>query len=318
MQYYGVKLDNLFNIDELIMIHYFEYTQDFEFDGESHNFWEFVYVDNDSIMVTSDGVEKTVEVGEVIFHKPYEFHGLKAFKGTNPNLIIISFKCSDSAMNYFNGLHTKVGSTEKVLLHKILHETKLTFKNIIHQPVEIARMVRRENPVPGGEQLIKSYLEQFLIELYRFNAIEHEDGYDHTDLSFMLPQSKNAYISETLVLMNNKITSQLKVSEISQAIGIGRSRLQQLFYEEFGCGVLEYFNTLKTVAAKNMLRATSVNIDDISDKLAFSSAAYFSRCFKKTFGITPSQYRKSVYDATEGASDIIKLTKQVGGDSNKP
>ncbi len=309
MEYIGIKLNKFINIKELIMIHYFEYTQYFEFEGEKHDFWEFVYVDNDRIAVYSDGVEHIVEMGEVIFHKPNEFHGLKAFKGTNPNLIIISFKCTDKVMEHFNGLHIKVGSTEKVLLHKILHETKLTFKNVIHQPVEIVGMVRRENAMPGGEHLIISYLEQFLIEIYRYRVTEQNSSYDHANLSFMLPQSENQYIAETLVLLNNKITSKLKVEEISHAIGIGRSRLQQLFYEEFGCGVLDYFNTLKAVAAKNMLRSTNVNINDISDKLAFSSSAYFSRCFKRTFGITPSQYRKSVYDATEGASDISRLKK---------
>ncbi len=310
MQYTGVKLEKLLNIDELIMIHYFEYTQEIVFDGERHNFWEFVYVDNDSILIYSDGDERLVKSGEVIFHKPNEHHGLKALDGTNPNLIIISFVCKSEIMKHFNRLHTRVESAEKVLLHKILHETKLTFKNSIHEPVENALMIKRENAIPGGEQLIKLYLEQFLIGLYRYSLKDTNFTNVSGNLSFMLPQSKNPYISETLVLLNNSIAGRLKVAEISQAIGIGRSRLQQLFFEEFGCGVSEYFNMLKVVAAKNLLRSTSVDINEIADKLGFSSTAYFSRCFKKTFGITPSRYRKSVYDATEGASDLTRLKKQ--------
>ena len=45
MAYVGVQLENSISVDELFTVHYFEYMSDFSFAGESHDFWEFVYVD---------------------------------------------------------------------------------------------------------------------------------------------------------------------------------------------------------------------------------------------------------------------------------
>ena len=45
MSYTGVTLDELIQIKTLYSVHYFEYMSDFSFGGESHDFWEFIYVD---------------------------------------------------------------------------------------------------------------------------------------------------------------------------------------------------------------------------------------------------------------------------------
>ncbi len=311
MKYIATTLQNMITIDKLILVHYFEYSSKVEFRGERHNFWEMVYVDNGCVEVYADGVRHIVHSGEMIFHKPNEFHTIAAHDSTNPNLIIISFVADGNCIDFYNNLRVKVSTHQKVLLHKVLHETRLAFKNPIHSPGENAGMIRRENAPLGSEQLIKSYLEQFLIDVYREGQSGTEEFERGADLSFMLPQSENQYVAETLIFLNNNITSKLHIAQVCQEIGIGRSRLQQLFNDEFGCGVIDYFNKLKSVAAKNLLRSTTLNINTIADKLGFTSATYFSRHFKNTFGITPTQYRKAVYDATQNAKGLMGLNDTV-------
>ena len=43
MTYVKTKLQHSIDIDAIITLHYFEYMKNFEFKGESHNFWEFLY-----------------------------------------------------------------------------------------------------------------------------------------------------------------------------------------------------------------------------------------------------------------------------------
>lgn len=52
MAYYGVDLHNSITLGRIFSIHYFEYMSDFSFEGESHNFWEFVCVDKGEVDVT--------------------------------------------------------------------------------------------------------------------------------------------------------------------------------------------------------------------------------------------------------------------------
>ena len=51
MGYIGVQLEDSIHIDELYTVHYFEYMNNFSFAGESHNFWEFLYVDKGEVGV---------------------------------------------------------------------------------------------------------------------------------------------------------------------------------------------------------------------------------------------------------------------------
>ena len=54
MTYIKTKLKRSIDIDAIITLHYFEYMKNFEFKGESHNFWEFLYVDKGTIAVRAD------------------------------------------------------------------------------------------------------------------------------------------------------------------------------------------------------------------------------------------------------------------------
>ena len=56
MTYIETKLKREIVIDSIIMIHYFEYMRDFVFRGESHDFWEFMYVDKGSVIVQAENI----------------------------------------------------------------------------------------------------------------------------------------------------------------------------------------------------------------------------------------------------------------------
>ena len=49
MTYVKTTLQHSIDIDAIITLHYFEYMKNFEFKGESHNFWEFLYVDKGTV-----------------------------------------------------------------------------------------------------------------------------------------------------------------------------------------------------------------------------------------------------------------------------
>src|SRR5574344_1579727 len=101
MEYTGTDLTPCIVIDQLITIHYFEYTRDFIYKGESHDFWEFLYVDKGTIDVYDGSEWHTLSKGQMIFHQPMEFHALRANGRTAPSLIVISFVTVSPAMDLF-------------------------------------------------------------------------------------------------------------------------------------------------------------------------------------------------------------------------
>ena len=101
MAYQSVSLERELFIKSIYTIHYYEYQNDFYFDGERHDFWEFQCVDTGAAEVVTDNGCYTLSRGQVIFHRPNEFHTLKATGRTAPRVVVISFACDSPCMKFF-------------------------------------------------------------------------------------------------------------------------------------------------------------------------------------------------------------------------
>jgi hypothetical protein len=91
------------HVRKLYSVHYFQYMSDFSFPGESHNFWEFIYVDSGTVNVTAGRRHLTLNRGNILFHKPNEFHSVHANGVVSPSLVVVSFTCHSSCMSAFKG-----------------------------------------------------------------------------------------------------------------------------------------------------------------------------------------------------------------------
>ena len=66
MEYESIILKDEITVRKIYTIHYFEYMKNFEFSGETHDFWELQCVDKGEIKV----LDHILKAGQVIFHKP--------------------------------------------------------------------------------------------------------------------------------------------------------------------------------------------------------------------------------------------------------
>ncbi|MDL2256554.1 AraC family transcriptional regulator, partial [Parabacteroides sp. OttesenSCG-928-K15] len=78
----------------------------------------------------------------------------------------------------------------------------------------------------------------------------------------------------------------------SKQLGIGRTRLFSRIKDITGMTPNEYILHMKMAKATLLLKETTLTISEIAYQLGFSIPAYFSKCFKKQFGVTPADYRK--------------------------
>lgn len=303
MTYESIALTRELFIDRVISIHYFEYTSDFSFSGESHDFWEFLCVDKGTVNVLAGETPHTLFKGDIIFHKPGEFHNVNANGVIAPNLVVIGFECVSPAMDFFRDKILHIGPSEQKLLGAIIREASLAFSNRLDDPY-CEKLIRRENSPFACEQLIQMYLQQLLIQLFRTyhttvpSGIKPHDGFVLPSTGALPssdgPQSEAFLFSQLTAYLEDHIDCPLTIERICHDNLIGRSRLQKLFRNQAGCGVIDYFNDRKTDAARQMLRDGKQNISQISDALGYTSVHYFSRQFKKRTGMTPSEYASSI------------------------
>ena len=68
----------------------------------------------------------------------------------------------------------------------------------------------------------------------------------------------------------------------------------KVFKENTGKSPMEYYQHLKIIESKKLIREEKYSISEISDMLGYSSIHIFSRAFKKAVGFSPTAYKKSI------------------------
>ena len=289
-------LNNCITVDSLYTIHYFEYTNQFYFAGESHDFWEFIYVDKGSVDICMDDKQLTLRKGDIAFHKPNEFHKVSTYGHTAPNLVVISFESQSPLMDFFQCQILKTDAKERALLADMLIEARKIFSSPLNDPY-LNEMVKKENVPIGTEQLLKILLEQFLIHLLQ----RYSTGETQEQIS--ISQNTAEIFNRVTSYMEENIDKQLTIEQICWDNMIGRTKLQKIFHAEVGIGIIDYFSKLKISTAKHMIRDGKLNFSQISEQLGYSSIHYFSRQFKKITGMSPSEYASSVKSLLEKKQD---------------
>ena len=292
MAYKSVVLEDSITINRIISVHYFQYMSDFSFPGESHDFWELVCVDRGEIDALAGDRRLTLKKGNILFHKPNEFHNVLTNGKVSPSLVVIGFECHSPAIKSFEDQLMSVQDTEKELMAQIIVEARNTFSGRLDDPYQEELIFNSEPLTFGSAQLISHYLEQLMIHLYR------------RYFSYSLPVRSSRFLAEAssgndtynriVRYMEEHLGERMTIDRICRDNLVGRSQLQKLFRDTKGCGVIEFFSMMKIDTAKQMIRDNQLNFTQIADRLGYNSIHYFSRQFKQITTMTPSEYATSI------------------------
>ena len=285
--YVKTSIKSLVNITKIVTIHYYEFDSKFVFGGESHDFWEMVYVDGGRVKVKSGDEECVLSQGDIIFHAPNEFHSIRALD-SSPNFFVISFVCPSPAMECLVGYRTTLDRMLKPFISSIIKEAENSFVIPKNDP-SLRKLTKKENAALGGEQLVKNYLEELLILLMR--AIAKKES---ASLFPSKESMENHLVKATREFIEERVYENLRLSDICRALGYSKSYLSKLFREQTGESIAGFAVKTKIKKAKQLIREGNMNFSEISDKLSFDNPQYFSRVFKRETGVTPSAFMRSL------------------------
>ena len=309
MDYQGLALANEFQIDELFSLHYFEYMNSFYFPGESHPFWEFVCVDKGEVTIGAGDRSFVLTRGQIVFHRPDEFHWVRAGGKAAPNLIVISFSTGSPLMDFFSERILQITEQDRLLLARIISEARLFLEGRLDDPYQKV-LIPRKNAPAGSAQIIRTCLEQFLIGLFRRFGNEAGIPSPVQDHQAFVPDkttTENAddeLFSRLTEYLDRRLNGHVTIDRICSDNLISRSHLQKLFQAKCGAGVIEYFSRMKIEAAKQLIRNEQMNFTQIAETLGYSSIHYFSRQFRKLTGMSPSEYASSIKARSERTTGL--------------
>jgi AraC-like DNA-binding protein len=284
------RLKELFTISTIVTILHHDFSKNYVFPGEQHSFWEFIYAEKGEILITADKMEYLLKSGEMAFHKPDEFHSIKATGQSESSVIVVSFESRSSSMQFFNNKILFLDDHEKEILQQILCEGGMAFERMSKDP-PIMGMKRKSNVLPGTEQIIKLSIELLLLHIYR-----RRDSISRSERYTLRPQQifDKKIAEDIAAYLKKHILSSVTHDELGREFGISTSRIKKLFKAQTGKSVIEYYIDIKIQESRELIKKGELNFTQISEISGFKTIHYFSRIFKIKTGMTPSQYARTV------------------------
>ncbi|MFH1761074.1 MAG: helix-turn-helix transcriptional regulator, partial [bacterium] len=89
------------------------------------------------------------------------------------------------------------------------------------------------------------------------------------------------------------IDKSITVSDLAGYLNVSISKCYKLFKKNAGTSAVKYILEEKLETAKNLLETTELSVTEVQFKVGFNNAPYFSRTFKKRFGVSPGAFKKS-------------------------
>lgn len=110
-----------------------------------------------------------------------------------------------------------------------------------------------------------------------------------------LPYSNSAIIEPAVkYIHSNYYKENISISYLATLCGISEVHLRNTFTKKFALSPVRYINNLKLSRAKELLSSEFYTIGEVCFLSGYNDESYFSREFKKHFGITPSDFIKQI------------------------
>jgi len=268
-------------IESLYSIFKMKYKSNYIFNGEVHDFWEFLYVLDGDVQVSGDERVYAMTSGDIIFHKPMELHKFSIENEKGATLFISSFHMDGKIKDYFKNSVFTLNREQRRIISDLIHymETETDDYTCETEYQEFYRFLK-----PAETSQI--YLQRVLCYLYQLFLSLADNG--RTAHSISTPET--SLFKEAVRFMQANVTEQLTVRDIAKHCKISESGLKRTFTKFAGISVHKYFLSLKLNAAINLLQSGST-VAEVTDALNFSSQSYFSSAFKREMGIAPSKFK---------------------------
>ncbi len=267
----GLKAKNSLSISSLIT--FFRHIHNYFFHGESHNFYEVVFVLSGEVGITAGKNVFVLKAGEFTLHQPSEFHAIWEEGNSNPEIIVFSFSASS-----FPSVTDKIFT----LTSEALEELKENFE-YSRRIFGFRRNESFDHILPGMENeasIFTKKMEIFLSENLGKNA--------RFDSSY--PSQNSTLFANILSTMEKNISASLSVKEIARLCGVSIPTLEKTVYKFLGYGAITHYNILKLQRAHTML-ISGTSIKETALSLGYLNQNYFSARFKKYFGYPPSSVK---------------------------
>jgi transcriptional regulator GlxA family with amidase domain len=104
-------------------------------------------------------------------------------------------------------------------------------------------------------------------------------------------EARLAIFAEAVEILAKESSRPIRIDEVARRVATSPRQLQRVFAETAGLGFRSYLRRLRMSKAADFLTTTNVPVNVVARRVGYSDASQFSKAFKRTYGVSPSQSR---------------------------
>lgn len=268
-----------------------KYCWDGEFEYTVNNHWhqeiEIIYFEKGTFEYACDSNKYSVEAPALAFVNSGVMHGLKLEEGQKESALV--FDCRMLSYEWYD-------ESQSVIIEPLINQ-KIKLPPFIKPEDDIwdevldiykKTLATAEQDNVSANLRIKLYLAELLTLLYDNDyliAIEETKVADAYQLE---------NIQRAITYIKDNYDKKIKVSDVSNYVGMSEEYLCRYFKKKMGKTLTEYINEIRIDKASEKLKNTEDKIIDIAVQCGYDNISYFIKRFKRMKGISPLEYRKMV------------------------
>jgi AraC family transcriptional regulator of arabinose operon len=233
--------------------------------------YQILYVTSGKAHFWFDGVEEVVTSGHMVLYQPQEIQKYVYYVEDHPEVFWIHFTGYDvkNILNYHG-----ITLDKHVFYSGTLPDYKMLFRKIIRELQQCEY---------GYEDYIASLFNIILLLVSR-----QQQESEKTTTS--IPEE----IEAAVAYFNENYNTKVSVDDYAESLHISTNWFIRNFKLYMKISPAQYILSLRMVNAQSLLENTEYNIGEIAEIVGYDNPLYFSRVFKKEYGVSPAQYRKNL------------------------
>ncbi len=265
----GYHVQTNLRVERLYTFFYQEKERGFVFAGEAHPALELTYVDQGSLHSVAEGQDLLLEQGDMVLYGPGQWHMQYSDIGVAPRFVTVSFDISGGDLSTLSNRKFQSPQRAATILKQMLQE--------------------QERMDDYSNDMILCLLNLLLLTLQR----EAGGPTERLKTAHAL-HAENEIIRKAQQYISAHVREKMSVPMVAKNVDVSPSYLTALFHKNLQISPGEYIRRVKLQESKQMIRENNMNFTEIAAALQYSTVHHFSRQFKEKFGITPTEYAKSV------------------------
>ncbi len=238
------------------------FRRNYDFAGETHPFYELVYVVSGTVGITAGRDIYTLHSGQMLLHPPEEFHRIRAEDESEPHVLNLSFWAA--AMPFQSGRVFQLNGEEQQSLLRLCAEVQRGLKNTDRSLL--------------NEQRLR--LELWLLGVLGRGGADVAPSADSNALRY----------AAIVNLLREHLREPLTAQDIASLSNMSLSSLKKIFTRYAGMGVVSFFTDMKMRHAVLLLQSGK-RVGEAAAELGYTDQNYFSTVFHRVMGTAPGAYR---------------------------